>query len=167
MEINWLAVLVAAFVPTVIGFVWYNPKVFGTAWMNAAGMTEEKMKGGNMALIFGLSFLFSLILALAMTTISYHQTFVYNSVMNQPGFGDPASEVGKWWADYVAKYGTNYRTFSHGAVHGTLIGGLFLALPIVATNALFERKGFKYIAINAGYWIVTLALMGGIVCAWI
>ena len=48
-----------------------------------------------------------------------------------------------------------------------LIGfGLFLALPILGTNALFERKGFKYIAVNAGYWILTIALMGGLLCAW-
>lgn len=64
MEINWLAVLVAALVPTLIGFVWYHPKVMGTVWMKAADMTEEKMKGANMGLIFGLSFFFSLMLAI-------------------------------------------------------------------------------------------------------
>jgi hypothetical protein len=42
--------------------------------------------------------------------------------------------------------------------------GLFFALPVMGTNALFERKGFKYIAINVGYWTVTLALMGGVIC---
>jgi len=40
-----------------------------------------------------------------------------------------------------------------------------LALPIVGIPALFERKGFNYIAINAGYWIVSMALMGGVLCA--
>lgn len=167
MPINWLAVLVAALVPTVIGFLWYNPKTFGNAWMEAAGMTEEKMKNANMAAVFGVSFLMSLMLAFSMTIISYHQTFVHNSLMNQPGFGDPNSEVGRYLADYMAKYGTNFRTFSHGMVHGILISGIFIALPIMTTNALFERKGFKYIAINVGYWLVTLGLMGGIVCAWI
>jgi hypothetical protein len=39
-----------------------------------------------------------------------------------------------------------------------------LVLPILSINAMFERKGFKYIAINAGYWIITLGLMGGIIC---
>ncbi|HRN41812.1 MAG TPA: DUF1761 family protein [Vicingus sp.] len=29
---------------------------------------------------------------------------------------------------------------------------------------MFERKGFKYIAINSGYWIITLGLMGGVIC---
>ena len=32
------------------------------------------------------------------------------------------------------------------------------------TNAMFEAKGFTYITVNAGYWIISLALMGGIVC---
>jgi hypothetical protein len=44
--------------------------------------------------------------------------------------------------------------------------GFLIALPVLATNALFEQKSFKYVAINAGYWIVTLALMAGIINAW-
>jgi len=39
-------------------------------------------------------------------------------------------------------------------------------LPVMGVNALFERKGFKYIAINVGFWTVSLALMGGIICQW-
>jgi hypothetical protein len=31
---------------------------------------------------------------------------------------------------------------------------------------LFERRSWKYIFINAGYWILTLTLMGGIICAY-
>ena len=44
------------------------------------------------------------------------------------------------------------------------IAGLFFALPIIGVISLFERKGFKYIAIHAGYWTLTLTLMGGILC---
>ena len=54
-EFNFLAVLVAAVSTLVVGFVWYHPKVFGTAWMKEADMTEDKMKGANMGLIFGLA----------------------------------------------------------------------------------------------------------------
>jgi hypothetical protein len=32
---------------------------------------------------------------------------------------------------------------------------------------MFEKKSVKYVAINAGYWIVTLAIMGGIICQWL
>ena len=60
-------------------------------------------------------------------------------------------------------YGNDFRTFKHGALHGTLTG-VGIALPVVAINAMFEKRGFKYIAIHAGYWILTLLLMGGIIC---
>jgi hypothetical protein len=31
MTPNFLIILLAAIVPLIIGFIWYNPKVFGTA----------------------------------------------------------------------------------------------------------------------------------------
>lgn len=69
------------------------------------------------------------------------------------------------YADFLADYGTEFRTFKHGALHG-FMSGLFFALPVTAINSLFEQKSWKYILINAGYWIVSLTLMGGIICAW-
>jgi hypothetical protein len=41
---NWLSLFVTALVPLVIGFVWYSKGVFGNAWMQAAGVTEESAK---------------------------------------------------------------------------------------------------------------------------
>jgi maltodextrin utilization protein YvdJ len=73
MEINFLAVLVAALTSFVVGFVWYNPKVFGTIWMKETGMTDEKARQGNMAKIFGLTFVFSFMLALIMMPLTIHQ----------------------------------------------------------------------------------------------
>ncbi|MBB1489822.1 DUF1761 domain-containing protein, partial [Oceanospirillum sp. D5] len=73
MEINFLAILVAAISALVVGFVWYNPKVFGTVWMKAADMTEEKMKGANMGKIFGMALVFALLLAMSMLTLTIHQ----------------------------------------------------------------------------------------------
>ena len=62
-------------------------------------------------------------------------------------------------------YGTTYRTFGHGAIHGFMTG-LFFALPVVGVNALFERRSWKYTLIAGGYWIVTCLIMGGIICQW-
>lgn len=166
LHVNFLAVLVAALVPMVIGFIWYNPKVLGTAWMNAAGITEEKMKGANMALIFGLTFLFSFFVAMTMNFVTIHQWGMQSSLMT-PGVDlkDVSSPIGAYFADYISKYGNNFRSFKHGALHGTITGIMFI-LPVIAVNGLFERKGFKYIAINTGFWVVCLALMGGIICGW-
>lgn len=159
MEINFLALLAAAASALVIGAIWYNPKVFGTAWMKAADMTEEKMQGANMAKIFILAFIFAFLLAFALQFLTIHQTGALGMVGGDPSLAKPSFEA------FMADYGTAFRTFKHGALHGT-IAGIFIALPILGTNALFERKGAKYIFINAGYWIVTMAIMGGIVCGW-
>ncbi len=165
MQMNFIVILVTALVPMVMGFIWYNPKTLGTAWMQAAGVTEEKMKGANMGVVFGLSFLFSVMLAMAVNTLVIHQNHLYSILLNEPGFGDPNSDLGMYITSFMEKYGNNFRTFKHGALHGFL-GGLFFAFPILATNAMFERKGWKYIWINTGYWTITLTLMGGILCAY-
>jgi Protein of unknown function (DUF1761) len=52
-------------------------------------------------------------------------------------------------------------TFGHGAFHGTLIG-IMMILPVVGTNALYENRNWTYIFVNSGYWVVSFALMGGI-----
>lgn len=161
---NIFVILLTALVPMVIGFIWYNSKTFGPAWMKAADMTEEKMKGANMLRIFGLTYLFSFFIAFAMPGIVIHQFHIYSTVMGDPDLKDPNSALSVLLKGFYEKYGGNFRTFKHGELHGT-IAGIVVALPIIAINALFERKGFKYVAINAGYWIITLGLMGGIICA--
>jgi hypothetical protein len=141
-DVNWLALLAAAASSLVVGFLWYGP-LFGKAWMKESGMTEEKMKGGNMALIFGLSFIFGCFLALSM----WAQVLI----------GGGGEEI----------HGqAPYLTFKHGAFHG-IIMGLFVILPVLGTIALYERKSIKYVLIAVGYWTVTLAIMGGIINAWL
>lgn len=162
---NFPAILVAALLPLVIGSVWYNPKVLGNAWMKEAGMTEDSIKGANMLAIFGLTFVFSLFIALIMNSLVIHQGHIYSALANQAGFDDPNSEVGLFLADFMEKYGSNFRTFKHGAFHGT-VAGIMLALPVLGINALYERKGFRYIALNAAYWVICFALMGGVISAW-
>lgn len=159
MEINLLAILVAALVPLVLGFIWYNPKVLGTAWMKESGVTEEKMKGANMPVIFGVSLLLSILLAFFTQFIVIHQTGALGMVG-----GDIANALPSYEA-FMNDYGTSFRTFKHGALHGFL-AGIFLVLPIMATNGMYERKSWKLTFINVGYWTLTLMIMGAIICGW-
>lgn len=156
---NMYAVLTATLAAVVLGFIWYHPKVFGTAWMQAAGLSEEQMKGGNMAKIFSLALLFAFLLATAIPGIVVHQMGALALT------GGDSSLALQSYSDFMSDYGNNFRTFKHGALHGAM-SGIFIALPILGTNALFERKSAKYIAIHAGYWIVTLGVMGGIIGVW-
>jgi hypothetical protein len=163
IKINLLIAALAALFPLVLGFIWYNPKVFGTAWMNASGMTPEKAKGANMPVIFGVTYLFCFFVAVFLETLTIHQMGFQSMLFGEKDLLTPGSEANTLFTTVMAKYGSAFHTFKHGALHGTLTG-IFFALPVLGINALFERKGFKYIAINAGYWIVSLAIMGGIVC---
>jgi hypothetical protein len=161
MEFNFYAILVSAFSSLVVGFIWYNPKVFGTIWMNETGMTEEKAQKGNMLKIFGLTFVYSLMLAFIMSALVVHQ-FGALGMIGGPDFIATAKPS---YAAFMADYGDNFRTFKHGALHG-FMSGLFLGLPIIAINSLFEQKSWKYIAITAGYWTVIMTIMGAIICGW-
>ena len=67
--------------------------------------------------------------------------------------------------EIINKYGNEFRTFKHGAFHG-LVTVMFLILPIISMNALYENKSWKYIFIHVGYWALSLSLMGGVICAW-
>jgi hypothetical protein len=161
MEFNFLAVLVAALTSFVVGFVWYHPKVFGTIWMKEAGLTQEQLAKGNMLKIFGLTFLFSFMLALMIPILVIHQMGAV-SMVGGPALIETAKPS---YLAFMADYGDAFRTFEHGALHG-FMSGIFLALPIIAMNVLFEQKSWKYTAVHAGYWIVMLTIMGSIICGW-
>lgn len=89
-----------------------------------------------MAKIFGLAFIFELIMA-------------FNLAMFLTGSPEAAEQM-------------NYQM---GAFYGFLtgFGWVFFAL---AVNSLYEQKSWKYILINGGYWTVTFTLMGLIIGAW-
>ncbi|WP_046754888.1 DUF1761 domain-containing protein [Kordia jejudonensis] len=141
IEINWLALIAAALSTLVVGFLWYGP-LFGKAWMKETGITEAQAQKG-MPVRFGLSVLLAFVAVV----------FIYmTSVVTGGEPNDPHGQE-------------KFLTFGHGVVHGIIVS-LFIVMPALVTNALFEQKSFKYMLINVGYWIVTFAIMGGIVNAW-
>mgnify|MGYP003899758655 FL=1 len=143
LSMNWLAILVSALIPLVIGAIWYHPKVFGTAWMHTTGITEDKIKNISPVKAYIAAILLSVVLSF----------YLYLNVM----IGGP---------DEMRHGQEPFMTFKHGAVHGVFLG-IFVALPVLATNAIFEMKSTKYICINVFYWIVSLALMGGALNGWL
>jgi hypothetical protein len=134
--------------------------LFANAWMKESGLTEEQLKKGNMLKIFGLTFIFSIMIAMIMQVLTIHQFGPLGMIG-----GDPTQALPSFNA-FMADYGTAFRTFKHGALHG-FMSGLFLAFPLIAINGLFEHKSWKYILIHAGYWTVSMTIMGAIVCGWV
>ena len=127
--------MLATLVPMVMGFIYYNKALFGKAWMDSIGMTEEKAKQANMGLVMDISLVMSFLIAFFMMN--------FCNGLGQEG---------------------EFDTFKHGVAHGVIIS-FFFVIPIFITNGLFEQKSWKNMIINAGYWIITLALMGGILDA--
>ena len=165
MEMNYNVLFLAALVPMIIGFVWYGP-LFGNAWMKEMGFTKESLAGTNMVKILIISYVFSFFIAFFLMFVVIHQSGVYSTLAGEPGFNEKAGEGFAFFQDFMNIYGDRFRTFGHGALHGAITSIAFV-LPILSILALFEKKTFKYVAINAGYWMVTLVIMGGIVCQWL
>lgn len=162
MKVNYLIFFGTALIPLLVGFFWYGKALFGNAWMAATGLTEEKAQSGNMLLIFGLTYLFGLFLSFAMMQWGVHQYATQGLFATQAGFAEGSGEFFNYYQDFLTKYGHLHRSFGHGAVHGGF-AAVFLALPFIAINALFERRSWKYIMIHFGYWFITLVLISGTV----
>ena len=157
MNVNFLALLLAALSTLVVGFIWYNPKVLGTIWMKEAGLKQEDMKEFNMFKIFGFSIIYAFLISFILQMLTIHQFGALGMVGGDPTIAKPS------FAAFMADYGTAFRSFKHGALHGFMTG-LFMILPVTGTNALYEKRSFKYVLVTSGFWIVCFTIMGGIIC---
>ena len=61
----------AALVGFLIGGLWYGP-LFGKAWQREIGLSDDEIKSGNMAKIFGITFLFSILSAVFLGHLLSH-----------------------------------------------------------------------------------------------
>jgi hypothetical protein len=88
MTINHFAVLAATTSAFILGGLWYGP-LFGAAWMRENGFTPESVSG-NTGKIFGLAFLWTLVMAynlaafLGDPTITFATATLYGALT---GFG--------------------------------------------------------------------------------
>ncbi|OGG59859.1 hypothetical protein A2765_04720 [Candidatus Kaiserbacteria bacterium RIFCSPHIGHO2_01_FULL_56_24] len=64
-EVTFIPILVAAIASAILGFIWFNPKVFGGAWMRMLNLTPQQMEAGKkrMPLMAFLAFLASMVAA--------------------------------------------------------------------------------------------------------
>ena len=163
---NFIAISVASLVPILLGMIWYSNFMFGKIWMKEAGLSLDQMKTGSMAVIFGCSFLFSFMLAFNIQSLTIHQFAIPSALMlaiEDPTRKESAQAIIDSFTTGI--YANDFRTFKHGLLHG-IISAIFIVLPVIGMNSLFEKRSFKYIFIHVGYWIISFGIMGGIVSAW-
>ncbi len=138
VPVNYLAVLIAAVVNMVLGFLWYGP-LFGKQWMQLSGFTKESMdkaKAKGMNKNYAIMTLGSLLMAYVLS-----HSLVFASTYTQT-FGAAAGLMAGFW---------------------TWLG--FVA-PVTVSSVLWDAKPWKLWFLNAGYYLVGLLVMGLILSMW-
>ena len=133
---NFVAVLVAALVPMVLGAIWYGP-LFGKKWMQMIGKTEEELKANfNPAKVYGIMYLMNIITAYVMA----HILGAYELAYMQTGW--MAGVQGGFWA------------------------WLGFVLTIGYQSVAFEDKGLGLFTLNSLFNLVALIGIGIVLAIW-
>ena len=128
-------ILICAISNLALGALWYHPKVLGTIWLQTLGKPADYQPNQKkMVLMMVGTFLLAALMA----------AFIYAMIF----FAHMDSDHRHW--------------FGHGAFHGTFIF-LGTILPALTMNAIFEEKNWKNTLIHLVYWLISMAIMGGIV----
>lgn len=165
-EINFYWLFITAAFPLIIGSIYYNPKVFGRAWISAAGLTETQARQDSMIKTFLLSYLFGLFVSYIIFLFAVHQSSVYQLFLHEKDLLVEGTEINNYIKEFMTKYGDKHRSFGHGVIHGVEITVL-MGFGLIGINTLFERRPMKYLWIHLGFWAICGALMGGVLCAWV
>ena len=143
-ELNYLAIAVAAIVPSILGALYYGP-LFGKQWLSSLGKTEAEMVPNNAGLTYGLALLMAGIVSFILK-LNIELTHKEVSDAGELAFG-------------------SFHTFQHGALHGAMTGAM-LVVPVLISFSLFHKMSGKNIMLNSIFWILCFAVMGGILDAW-
>jgi hypothetical protein len=167
MDPKLLVNLTAALVPLIVGAIWYSPFVFGKILIKANG-TVDKQPMPPMRTALGLLFTYIgsyFIASHVLGSIVIHQHGLYGMLAGNPDVHTPGTDLYNTVQGLMDKYGNNYRTFKHGMLHGSFTG-LYLVFPVLGMIAFFEPKSIVWVLVHSVYWILCLAIMGGIICAY-
>jgi len=108
VDVNWLAVLLAAVSSMAVGAVWYARSVFGNTWITLAKLDKKFMEKGNpVALV--IAFLTSLVMAYVLA----HVTFLAHDYFNNSFLQDALSTAFWMWLGF-----TGLRFWMHDAFEG-------------------------------------------------
>jgi len=127
-EVSWLGILIAAFASFLLGGLWYSPVLFGKAWQRETGLTDEQLKQGNMAKIFGLA------LVLCLLASWMFATFLGPRPSLALGFGAGFS-AGLFWV--TASFGINY-LFERKSLKLFLINGGYHTLQFTIIGGIIS-----------------------------
>lgn len=132
VEVNYLAVLVAAIGFMVLGFFWYGP-LFGNLWAKLRGLNAENMKKAQKEM--PKWYAVSAVLALVTAYVLSHVMTLSLNYFQQSELMTGLSTAFWMWLGFV--------------------------MPVQASATIFsEKRNWQLLAIDTGYQLVGMLLMG-------
>ena len=132
-DLNYLAILAAGISNMVLGFLWYGP-LFGKVWMGLIGKTADDLNPNP--LIYVVSFLLSLLMAVALSIFMHH----VDASIQATGL-------------------------LIGLIVGLMAWVGFVG-PATFQNNMYSGISKRLFAIDYGYVLVALAIQGSIIGVW-
>ncbi len=166
MQTKFIIPLCTALIPLIIGAFWYSPNFLGNASKAVGGLTPQTEEKGHAPWIYFMTYVFGIFISFFLSRVVIHQYGLLSMLANEPDLHIAGTQLNVAAQQLLDTYAYNFRSFKHGAMHGTMTG-ILLVLPTSAIIAMFEKRRWTYVAIHTGYWIVCLALMGGVLCAFL
>lgn len=160
MNLNYIAFFLISFVPLIIGFYWYHPKSIISKW---SGQTFQKLSRVSLIQILVL-FILSIGFVYGYMNLIIHQLGFYELFFTDIMLGSEEAEI--IVKEFLSSYGDKHRHFGHGVLHGVINACLF-SLPFISAIAILDKKGRKYIIHHFSYWLITSALIGGLISAFV
>jgi len=123
-EVNYLAVGLAALSAFVLGGLWYS-LLFAKPWAALTGQSEERLKSGNPAIVFGGAFLLNLLAAFVLAMFIGPMEIHFATLAGL--------SVGLCWV--TASLGVNY-LFERRPLGLWLINGGYFTLQFATMGAI-------------------------------
>ena len=142
VPVNYLAVVVSAVLMMVLGGLWYGP-LFGKQWIALVGFDAQKvadMQAKGMGAMWK-SYAFMALGALVMSFVLAHSIIFANAYLGTSGIA--------------------------GGLQGGFWNWLGFMVPVSLGIVLWEGKSWKLWALNAGYYLVGLLIIGTLLSIWV
>lgn len=160
MNLNYLAFFLISFLPLIIGGYWYHPKSFISKYSKMEFARRSDIGIGKILFLFVLSFA----LVYGYINLVIHQMGFYEMFFTDIMLGNSESE--RIVNEILSKYGDKHRHFGHGVLHG-IINSFLFPLPFISAIAILEGKDKFYVIHHFSYWLITSAVIGGCIAAFV
>lgn len=138
VNVNYLAVVVAAVASMAVGFLWYGV-LFKKQWMSLMGLTTESV--ANMKMTANQAYMWQFVASLVMAYVLAHSLLFANAYLNI-GAVRAGVMAGFWnWFGFVA--------------------------PVTIGIVLWENKPWTLWFLNVSNYLVSLLVMGIILSIWV